>query len=74
MPWQHIGSTARGIEKSYIYANINLKYAQFAVTILRTYYNFCKEIITPNGKPETPAQKLGITDKVYTIYDILYFK
>jgi len=67
-------STARGTEKSYIYANINPKYAQFAVTILRTYYNFCQEIKTHNGKPETPAQKLGIADKIYTIYDILYFK
>ena len=29
--------------KSYIwdYANFNPKYAQMAVTILRTYYNFC---------------------------------
>ena len=67
-------STARAIEKSYIYVNINPKYAQFAVTILRTYYNFCKEIKTPTGKPETPAQRLGIADKVYNIYDILYFK
>ena len=67
-------STARGIEKSYIYANINPKYAQFAVTILRTYYNFCKEIKTPTGNPETPAQRLGIADKAYNIYDILYFK
>lgn len=67
-------STARGTEKSYIYANINPKYAQFAVTTLRTYYNFCQEIKTLNGEHETPAQRLGIANKIYNVYDILYFK
>ena len=33
--------TATGQGKSYIYANFNPKYAQYALTILRTYYNFC---------------------------------
>jgi len=33
--------TSRGDGKSYIYANFNPKYAQYATTILRTYYNFC---------------------------------
>jgi hypothetical protein len=34
-------TTARGDGKSYIYSNFNPKYAQMALTILRTYYNFC---------------------------------
>ncbi|WP_254119020.1 hypothetical protein [Bacillus sp. FJAT-29790] len=34
-------TTARGDGKSYIYSNFNPKYAQMAITILRTYYNFC---------------------------------
>lgn len=34
-------TTARGDGKSYIYSNYNPKYAQMAITILRTYYNFC---------------------------------
>ncbi|MCI3921206.1 insertion element protein [Paenibacillus sp. TRM 82003] len=34
-------TTARGNGKSYIYSNFNPKYAQYAVTFLRAYYNFC---------------------------------
>jgi hypothetical protein len=41
--------TARGDGKSYIYANFNPKYAQYALTILRTFYNFC-ETYQPMGK------------------------
>ncbi len=65
--------TARGKNKSYIYANGNPKYAQYMVTIFRTFYNFCW---TKNtfGRRLTPAQKIGLTDKVYTIKDIIYFK
>ncbi|MFD0048736.1 hypothetical protein ACFVHQ_05300 [Actinomycetes bacterium NPDC127524] len=33
--------TPRGKGKSYIHANFNPKYVQYAITILRTYYNFC---------------------------------
>lgn len=36
-------TTARGDKKSYIYANFNPKYAQYMVTILRTYYNFADQ-------------------------------
>jgi hypothetical protein len=66
--------TARGKGKSYIYANFNPKYAQYALTILRTYYNFCFEIKNIDGTKTTPAQKLGIADKKFNIKDILYFK
>lgn len=63
--------TSRGDGKSYIYANFNPKYAQMAVTILRTYYNFCKPYKT-KSRDETPAQRLGIADRVYTWEDIIY--
>lgn len=65
--------TARGDGKSYIYANYNPKYAQYLVTIFRTFYNFCWAKNT-FGKRLTPAQKIGIADKVYTYKDIIYFK
>lgn len=63
--------TARGDGKSYIYSNFNPKYSQMAITILRTYYNFCLPYKTP-GIKKTPAQRLGIADKVYTWEDIIY--
>lgn len=65
--------TARGDGKSYIYANFNPKYAQMAVTILRTYYNFCLANKT-EGTRKTPAQQSGLTDKQFTMSDIIYFK
>jgi hypothetical protein len=58
--------------KTYIYANFNPRYAQYAVTILRTYYNFCQ---TWKRKRElTPAQRLGITDRKFEWKDIIYFQ
>lgn len=66
--------TARGKGKSYIYANFNPKYAQMALTILRTYYNFCLATKVSKKKRLTPAQKLGLTDKQFSLNDILYFK
>ena len=67
-------TTARGDGKSYIYSNFNPKYAQMALTILRTYYNFCFPYKTPDGEKLTPAQRLGITDKVFKINDIIYLR
>lgn len=66
-------TTARGDKKSYIYANLNPEYAQYMVTILRTYYNFCKPM-KMGSKKLTPAQRLGIVDKQFSFEDILYFK
>ncbi|BAU29324.1 hypothetical protein DFP93_11642 [Aneurinibacillus soli] len=66
--------TARKEGKSYIYSNFNPKYAQYAVTILRTYYNFCMTYKTSDGERLTPAQRIGITHKRFTMKDILYFK
>ncbi|WP_043932214.1 hypothetical protein [Bacillus sp. EB01] len=63
--------TSRGDGVSHIYSNFNPKYAQMAVTILRTFYNFCKPIKSGNTL-QTPAQRLGISDKVYTWEDIIY--
>jgi transposase-like protein len=70
-------TTARGDGKSYIYSNFNPKYAQMALTILRTYYNFCFSFKTKEGKQEitaTPAQRLGLTDKQFSIKDIIYLR
>jgi transposase-like protein len=69
--------TARGDGKSYIYSNFNPKYAQMALTILRTHYNFCMPFTTKEGKKKTvktPAQRLGITDKVFDLKDIIYLR
>jgi hypothetical protein len=64
--------TARGDGKSYIYSNFNSKYAQMALTILRTYYNFClaykaKETVG------TPAQRLGIAKKQFDLKEIILY-
>lgn len=66
--------TSRGEGKSYIYANVNPRYAQYATTILRTYYNFCSPFQIIKGIKETPAQRIGLTDKVFSLNDIIYFK
>lgn len=66
-------TTARGDGKSYIYSNFNPKYAQMAITILRTYYNFCLAY-NSNGTLETPAQRLGITNKKFDLKDIIYLR
>lgn len=64
--------TARGDGKSYIYANFNPKYAQYAITILRTYYNFCYTYKGSDKREMTPAQRIGLTDKVFDLKDIIY--
>jgi|GEM_PF-1987832 len=65
--------TGRGDGKSYIYANYNPKYAQYVITIFRTVYGFCWATKS-NGEPQIPAQRLGITDKIYEYKDIIYFR
>jgi hypothetical protein len=66
-------TTARGDGKSYIYSNFNPKYAQMALTILRTYYNFCFAFKS-NDVMETPAQRIGIAKKKFNINDIIYMQ
>lgn len=66
-------SSGRG-GRDYSYANYNPKYAQYLVTILRTWYNFINPIKSADNLVLTPAQRLGITDKRFTWQDIIYFK
>ena len=66
--------TARGDQKSYIYANFNPKYAQIALTILRTFYNFCLPFKSRDKEELTPAQRIGLTDKVFNMKDIIYLR
>lgn len=66
-------TTARGDGKSYIYSNFNPKYAQMALTILRTYYSFCFAFKS-NGVRVTPAQRIGIAKKKFKINDIIYIQ
>lgn len=65
--------TATGQGKSYIYSNFNPKYAQYALTVLRTYYNFCLPF-GKGDKKKTPAQRVGLTEKVFDMKDIIYMK
>lgn len=70
-------TTARGDGKSYIYSNFNPKYAQMALTILRTYYNFCLSYKTKEGEKDviaTPAQRLGLVNRQFSLKDIIYFR
>lgn len=64
--------SGRGEGKSYIYSNLNPKYAYYMLTILRTYLNFC-QTYKFNKKKVTPAMVLGIAEKPFTIEDIIYF-
>jgi hypothetical protein len=52
--------TAKGDGKSYIYANFNPKYAQYALTILRTFYYYCETIKGLDGEKRTPAQRMEL--------------
>lgn len=65
----------RGAGKTYIYANYNPKYAQQLATIYRTYYNFIKprKYYNEDKRNITPAMRIGIADKVYSLKDIVYF-
>lgn len=66
--------TASGDGKSYIYANFNPKYAQYALTIFRVYCNFCLPVKGRDKQDLTPAQRIGLTDKVFEMKDIIYMK
>ena len=48
-----------------------------ALTILRIYYNFCLPYKTKEGKNETiatPAQRLGLVNKQFSLKDIIYYR
>lgn len=59
--------------RSKIYSNYNPKHAQYSITILRTFYNFCWTFKSGNGDVLTPAQRIGITDKQFNYNDIICF-
>jgi hypothetical protein len=66
---------AHHAKKSYIYANLNPKYAHQELTLLRTWYNFCLPWQRGGkNKKLTPAQRLGIADRAYTLEDIIYYR
>jgi hypothetical protein len=50
---EHPLVTAREDGKNYIYANFNPRYAQYALTFLRTFYNFCEIIVGLDGEKLT---------------------
>jgi transposase-like protein len=66
-------TSAKADKKNYMYSNSNPMYAQMAVTIFRTYYNFCLPY-KKNGSKKTPAQQLGLTDKQFELKDIIYLR
>nr|WP_304220266.1 hypothetical protein [Fredinandcohnia onubensis] len=45
-----------------------------AVTIERSYYSFCLATKAKRKEKLTPAQQLGLTNKQFTLNNILYFK
>ena len=65
--------SGRGEGKSFIYSNFNPKYANYILTILRTYLNFC-DTFKYNKGYVTPAMALGLTNRPYTFEDIIYLK
>ena len=67
---------SRGAGKTYIYANYNPLYAHMLITIFRTYYNFIKgrKYYDTGNKKITPAQRIGLSEKKFTVRDIIYFR
>lgn len=44
----------------------------YAITILRTFYNFCYVQNGSDKQSLTPAQRIGLTNKVFDFKDIIY--
>lgn len=65
----HVNSTYTTIAHFWLIT----KYAQMALTILRTYYNFCFAYKTKD-RIGTPAQRLGITKRIFNLKDIIYMQ
>lgn len=59
--------------QEHIYASFNPRYAQYAISILRTAYNFCFPFKTADGVA-TPAQRLGLVGRVFDLSDIVFFR
>lgn len=43
------------------------------LTVICTYLNFFETCKSPNGKQVTPAMRLGLADKFFTVVGIIYF-
>jgi hypothetical protein len=54
------------------YTNGMTNFIPMALTILRTYYNFC--LAFKKDGIGTPAQHLGITKRVFELKDIIYMQ
>ncbi|MDE3272461.1 exonuclease domain-containing protein [Pseudoalteromonas sp. G4] len=63
------GTASASYQKWNLYGAYNPKYISMLLEIFRIYRNFTK---TPRAKA-TPAQRLGLVDRVYDIHDILEF-
>lgn len=73
-------STESKYEKWNIYGSYNPKYIAMMIEIMRVYNNYVltdeksiKNKKSCSTKPKTPAQKLGLMDCAFDIYDILEF-
>jgi hypothetical protein len=57
-----------------IYFTRQYGYAKMALTIIRTFYNFCWKRKYGVGVYMTPVRRLGITEKVFEYEDIVYYR
>ncbi|WP_372811909.1 hypothetical protein [Pseudoalteromonas nigrifaciens] len=67
-------------EKWNIYGSYNPKYISMMIEIMRVYNNYVltdeksiKNKKSCSAKPKTPAQKIGLMDNTFDIYNILEF-
>lgn len=67
-----IQSASEDYKKWYAYNLYNPLYAEWMLTIFRTFYNY---ILIGDESPDkmTPAMRLGLTDKPLDFKDVLYF-
>jgi DNA polymerase III epsilon subunit len=72
-------TSATNSKKWNAYAGYNPAWMSKLIEIMRVYNNFCRtnekslKIKKSAEKPSTPAQRMGIADKVFTAQDILSF-
>jgi DNA polymerase III epsilon subunit len=75
-----VSSSESKYEKWNIYGSYNPKYIAMMIEIMRVYNNYVltdeksiKNKKTCSSKPKTPAQKIGLVNNSFDIYDILEF-
>lgn len=74
--------SSRGPQTSHIFANASPAWAQAAIDILRVAYNYCVKPSSPLAKRKpkkrvgfghrTPAMRLHLADRPYTLEEIIY--